>query len=132
MSFLFQWEQKGPYRPMNPEGTKPAGDCVELPEPQVILMGSGITDHMGEWELDVRPAECVGLFIIDWVSMVATPSRRVEPEVPIPIGLPQIITTEWQAVGGKLTLRARTRDGHGQPIPRVPFSWHAAVLHHLE
>lgn len=31
------------------------------------------TDHMGEWELDVRPAVCVGLFIIDWVSMVATP-----------------------------------------------------------
>ena len=36
MSLLFQWEQKGPYRPMNPEGTKPDGDCVDLPEPQCL------------------------------------------------------------------------------------------------
>ncbi|HEY6552297.1 MAG TPA: hypothetical protein VI669_03035, partial [Vicinamibacteria bacterium] len=99
MNALFQWEQRGPYRPMNPEGTAPAGECVELPEPQVILMGSGITDHMGEWKLDVRPAMCVGLHIIDWVSMVATPSRRVEDEGPAPVGPPPIITTEWQAFG---------------------------------
>ena len=132
MSLLFQWEQKGPYRPMNPEGTKPDGDCVELPEPQVILMGSGITDKNGEWALDVRPAVCVGLYIIDWVSMVATPSRRVKDESPAAVAPPPIITTEWQASGGNLTLRARTRDGHGKPIPKVSFSWHAAVLHHLE
>lgn len=132
MSLLFQWEQRGPYRPMNPEGTEPIGECVELPEPQVILMGSGITDDHGEWKLDVRPAICVGLYIIDWVSMVATPSKRTEDEQPAPIGPPPIITTEWQAFGGDLILRARTRDGHGHPIRHVPFSWHAAVLHHLE
>ena len=132
MSVLFQWEQRGPIRPMNPEGTQSTGECMELPEPQVILMGSGITDQNGRWSLDVRPAVCVGLYIIDWVSMVATPSRRVNDDGPAPVGPPPVITTEWRAFGGNLTLMARTRDGHGHPIPNVPFSWHAAVLHHLE
>ena len=132
MSALFQWEQRGHIRPMNPEGTHPAGECIELPEPQLVLMGSGITDDAGEWSLDVRPAICVGLYIIDWVSMVATPSRRVEDQGAPPVGPPPIITTEWQASGGHLILRARTRDGHGHPLPQVQFSWHAAVLHHLE
>jgi hypothetical protein len=132
MSALFQWEQRGHIRSMNPEGNQPAGDCIEPPEPQIILMGSGITDAAGEWSLDVRPAVCVGLYIIDWVAMVATPSQRMEGEGIPPVGPPPIITTEWQAFGGYLTLRARTRDGNGNPLPNVPFSWHAAVLHHLE
>jgi hypothetical protein len=142
MNALFQWQQRGSIRPMNPEGTQfqgPNGECIHLPEPQVVLMGSGITDANGTWTLHVRPVLCVEMGIVDWVSMVATPSRHLEEEqenVPVSPpafpGPPPVITTAWRAVGGNLILQAWTADGHGNVQKYVPFSWHAAVLHHLE
>ncbi len=130
MSALFQWEQKGPFRPMTPDGRLPAGDCVELPEPHAVLMGSGITDENGFWHLDVRPAACVNLAIVDWVSMVATPSYRGEEGEGHPH--PLFVTTSWTALGGNLTLYVRSWAPNGELAPKVPFSWHAAVVQHLE
>jgi hypothetical protein len=131
MSQLFQWEQHGPFRPMTPDGTRPDGDCQELPEGQPVLMGNGITDNAGNWSLTLRPAMCVGLYIIDGVSIVATPTVRQEPNVALVVR-PVIVTTSWTALGGNLTLHVRSWDLHGQPAPEVPFSWHATVFHHLD
>jgi hypothetical protein len=131
MNALFQWTQYGPYRPMNDEGTEPAGDCVELPEGQPVLMGSGITDDSGNWALAVRLALCVEMGIVDGVSIVATPTQHVPPNA-LQVLRPSIVTTAWTALGGNLTLRVRSWDLKGEAVPNVPFSWHATVSHHLE
>jgi hypothetical protein len=130
MSTLFQWGQPGTSRPMTPDGTMPQNPCIGLPEPQLVLMGSGITDQQGRWELILRPALCVQLGIVDWVSMVATPSKSTG-EFFVTMQ-PELITTEWSSVGGNLSLRAKSWTAPGEIEPNVPFSWHAAVLYHLE
>jgi hypothetical protein len=131
MSALFQWTQYGFLRPMNQEGTQPDGDCQQFPEGQPVLMGSGVTDELGSWVLEVRPALCVEMGIVDDVSIVATPTQRVAPNA-LQVLRPSIVTTAWTALGGNLTLRMRSWDLSGQPAPGVPFSWHATVTHHLE
>lgn len=117
---------------MTPNGTKPDGDCQELPEGQPVLMGNGITDNSGNWSLELRPAMCVGLYIIDGVSIVATPTVHQAPNVALVVR-PVIVTTSWTALGGgNLVLHVRSWDLHGKPAPDVPFSWHATVFHHLD
>src|ERR1700759_3533165 len=132
MSALFQWTQHGHLRPMNDAGTEPAGDCQRFPEGQPVLMGNGGTDNSGLWALEVRPALCLDdLGIIDGVSIVATPTFDVPPGANVVLR-PAIVTTEWTALGGNLTLRVRSWNLTGERAPGVPFSWHATIFHHLE
>ena len=133
---LFQWEQLGSLRMMQPDGTAPEGPCRPLPEPQIILMGSGVTNNRGEWTLNVPPALCVPLHAVDWVSLVATPSRPPESENDAPSPFPPLqaeyVTTGWSANAAGLTLFVKSWQPNGENKARVPFSWHAAVLHHLD
>ena len=134
MSLLFQWTQHGHIRPMTPDGTKPHGDCRVYKEGQPVLMGSGVTDDHGQWTLEVRPALCpgVGMHIIDEVSIVATPTIHELPNVALVVR-PSIVTTGWRALGGNLTLQVWSWDPKsGEPLPGLPFSWHATVFDHLE
>lgn len=128
MSALFQWTQHGNLRPMSEDGTKPDGDCREYPEGQPILMGTGITDDSGNWALEVRPALCVELGLVQGVSIVATPTQKLEPNIDLLLR-PAIVTTYWLSFGGSLVFRVRSWDLNGEPAPNVPFSWHATVTH---
>ena len=125
MHTLMQFTETGPYRPMNEEGTKPVADCAEG-DGYVFLAGSGITDASGNWSLNVRDAICVGLYIIDDVSMVATPTFNPFIDSIQP---PHFISTAW---AGNLTLFVRTHAQNGDPAGGVRFDWHATILHHLE
>lgn len=121
MSTLFHWEQPGHIRPMSPTGTKPDGDCFE--ENDLIVMGSGVTDVGGHWTLELRPALCIPAGIFEDPSMVATATfpEEVRPR-------PVFMTTEWsRPVPGGLIVGARSWDANGNPVPKVPFSWHLRV-----
>ena len=129
MNALFQWEQPGQVRQLDPQhGTIPNGNCIH--SNAVVLAGTGATDAGGRWELMLDPATmCLPLQGADWVSLVATPCRR---EGPGPVGgPPPIITAEWTSVPLGLILRIQTRNGHGQDMPDIPFAWHAVILRHL-
>lgn len=128
MNALFQWTQHGSLRPMNDSGTEPAGDCQELPEGQPVLMGTGITDEGGNWSLQVRPALCVELGLVQDVSIVATPTQKLEPNDAVLLRR-TIVTTAWLSFGGDLVFRVRSWELTGEPAPNVPFSWHATVTH---
>jgi hypothetical protein len=131
---LFQWEQQGWLRTMQPDGMTPEGNCQHLPERQIILMGSGITDGQGEWTLVVPDALCPQLYAVDWVSLVATPSLPYNWDgdgvPPFPPLRPEYVTTAW-STQNRLTLYVKSWQSNSEFKPRVPFSWHAAVLHHL-
>jgi hypothetical protein len=129
---LMQFQASGPYRPMNPEGTKPTGPCSEG-DGYLVLAGSGITDAAGQWSLVVRQsgqgAVCDNmLYIVDYVSMVATPTFSPLIDALQP---PRFISTASTSSGGNLTLYVRTHDQAGKPVS-APFDWHAIVSHHLE
>lgn len=131
MSGLFQWVQQGYLRPMNEDGTQPDGDCLNFPEGQPVLMGNGVTDDSGNWALEVRPALCVDMGTPDDVSIVATPTQRLEPNA-AEVLRPTFVTTAWLAFGGSLVFRVRSWAPNGEAAPNIPFSWHATVTHHFE
>jgi hypothetical protein len=121
MATLFQWEQPGHVRPVNEEGTKPAGDCFE--ENDLIAMGSGITDGSGHWTLELRPVLCIPAGIFEDPSIVATPTFPEEVRASA-----VFITTEWnRPAPGSLFLGARSWDADGNPAKNIPFSWHLRV-----
>jgi hypothetical protein len=124
---LMQWMERGRERRMNPEGTRPL-DGSECQNAQFeFLAGSGITDGNGMWQLDVSTVQCEPLGVIEWVSMVATPSRPPRLEVNV---ADSFVTTEWSASGGHLRLIVRSFVCRCEPRPHLPFSWHA-VVHHV-
>jgi hypothetical protein len=129
MNALFQWEQPGQVRRLDPEhGTIPNGQCTHLNA--VVLAGTGATDGTGRWELVLDPTTmCLPLHGADWVSLVATPCRQ--ENTGHFIGPPPIITAEWAPSPAGLTLRIQTRDGHGLDMPDIPFAWHAVILRQL-
>jgi hypothetical protein len=134
---LFQWKQLGSLRAMQPNGTATEGNCQPPQEPQIILMGSGITDGNGEWVLTVLPALCPTPTVlgVEWVSLVATPSLfyRVDPGAPPPPFPPlqaEYVTTAW-SLENQLTLYVKSWQGNGERKGGVPFSWHAVVLQRL-
>lgn len=128
ISPLMQWQKRGLYRRMGREGDRPFGDC-QVFQDSIVLVGSGVTNDFGDWSLEVRPALCFELYRVDWVSMVATPSSG--PGETFPHKAP-LIMTAWRMDGSDLILHASTRNGSGGPVPYLPFSWHAVVLHHPE
>ena len=124
---MAQAAQSGPYRVMTDDGTKPEGECQQLGEGWVLFAGQGRTDESGSWMLNLRDAACPNtLYIIDSVSLVATPTY--EPYVKM-IQYPSFIST---GTFGNLELHVRTWDYKGEPQGGVDFSWHAAIVHHLE
>lgn len=129
MNALFQWEQPGQIRLLDPEhGTIASGQCRF--SNAVVLAGTGVTDGTGRWELVLDPATmCLPLGGADWVSLVATPCRR-EDTVPL-LGPPPVITAEWVSSPTGLILRIQTRDGNGQDMMDIPFAWHAVILRQL-
>jgi hypothetical protein len=132
MSQLFQWRQRGLIRPMTPEGNQEAGACAQPPQEPLILTGSGITDHHGQWSFVVPPNLCPPFSVgaVDWVSMVATPSRQHDGDN-FPHLDPLYVTTAWSTSGG-LILFVKSWGPHGNEERDVPFSWHAAVMHHQQ
>jgi hypothetical protein len=132
---LFQWEQRGSLRTMQSDGTGQEGECHNLPENQLVLMGSGITNNLGEWTFNVSPALCVPLHAVDWVSLVATPSLPYNWDgngrAPSPPLWAEYVTTAWSANAAGLTLYVKSWQSNGENKAGVPFSWHAAVMHHL-
>jgi hypothetical protein len=131
---LFQWIQPGKLRTMQADGREPAGQqCQDGPE--LILAGSGITGPTGEWTLNVRPALCLPSNIVDWVSLVATPSlpyvwndNGVPPFPPLQA---EYVTTAWLwSTSGGLILFVNSWGPNGQAKPGVEFSWHATVIQH--
>ncbi len=133
LNALMQFQAKGPYRPMNPEGNQPIERCSEG-DGYLVLAGSGITGPGGDWSLIVRQsgdgAVCDNLlYIVDDVSMVATPTFNPFIDALQP---PHFIATASTYSGGNLTLFVRTHDQSGKPAENVHFDWHAVVLHHLE
>jgi hypothetical protein len=134
---LFQWEQQGQPRTMQQDGTAPEGAC-QPPQAEIVLMGSGITDGRGEWTLTVPRALCSNLQAVDWVSLVATPSRfyNWSPATaplppPFPPLQPEYVTAAWSREN-QLTLYVKSWQPNGENQGEVPFSWHAVVLQHLE
>ena len=122
MATLFQWEQEGQVRTLDPTGRKPDGDC--LPSNALILSGTGVTDNSGHWTMDLRPALCINAGIFEDPSMVATPTFSDVEARPRAV----FVTTEWQRPSpGNLILGVRSWDAAGAPAPRVPFSWHLRV-----
>ena len=130
MNTLFHWPQSGLARPMQPDGTQNAGPCEETPRDSLILTGSGRTDGIGQWRLEVPTALCAfRLNKVDWVSMVATPSKHQDGDF-FPPPDPSYVTTAWSTgfLGG-LTLFVDSWGPQGQMKPSVEFSWHAVVLY---
>jgi hypothetical protein len=111
---------------MQPDGTAQEGECVKNSE--TILTGSGITDIQGEWVFTVPPALCLPVGVVNWVSLVATPSLpyNLEGAFLFPPLQPEYVTTAWSTQGG-LTLYVKSWQPNGDPKPEVQFSWHAAV-----
>ncbi|HKH43831.1 MAG TPA: hypothetical protein VKM72_04120 [Thermoanaerobaculia bacterium] len=129
MNALFQWEQLGQVRHLDPEhGTTGNGLCNQTNA--VILAGTGVTDGAGRWALTLDATTmCLPLDGADWVSLVATPCRQGEA---VPLGPPPVITAAWDFnPTGFLILRIQTRDGHGHDMIDIPFAWHAVILRHL-
>jgi hypothetical protein len=136
---LLQWEQLGWIRTMQPNGTAREGECRRSAGPEIILMGSGITDAHGRWTLTVNDVICPTLNLIDWVSLVATPSLpynwsdndhpdTLPPFPPLQAGY---VTTAWYSKGNTLILYVQSWQANGEPKGSVPFSWHAAVIQTL-
>jgi hypothetical protein len=122
MATLFQWEQEGQVRNLDPTGSKPDGEC--LPSNALILSGTAVTDASGHWTMELRPALCINAGIFEDPSMVATPTFHEENARPRPV----FVTTEWRRPSpGNLFLGVRSWDANGQPAPKVPFSWHLRV-----
>lgn len=115
-------------RRMSPNGTQPEGPCEEVPRGSLILTGSGITGEDGKWQLVVPPALCCfRLDRVDWVSMVATPSKQSDGDN-FPNMDASYLTTAWSTSGG-LILFVESWESDNVPKPNVEFSWHAVVLY---
>lgn len=122
MSTLMQWTEDGSVRDMSKDGTTPVkGDCKRARIR--FLAGSGVTDDVGGWKLDLTPAVCGTLGNVQAVSFVATTTSP---------GLdgddkPGHIRTGWTPLMVP-TLYAYTWDCNCQPKPYTPFDYHIAIV----
>lgn len=130
---LLKWDQLGWLRVMQDDGTNAEGACQTSQKRQIILMGSGKTDPHGHWSLRVPNVLCPAPHLndVDWVSMVATPSRfygEDRPEDYFPPLEAELVTTGWSVNNGVLTLHVKSWQPNGEPKPNVYFSYHVAVI----
>ena len=116
MSAVMHWSEDG-YLRREP----PHGDCNKAAI--TYLAGTATTDGMGEWSMDVPASLCVKLGFVTWVSMVATPSQRVEGHFH---PRPAFVTTQWDPSAG-LTLYVQSWDCRCEPLPEVEFGYHVAI-----
>ena len=124
MDVVMQWNERGQVRGLRGEGA----EC-ERADGILYLAGSGTTDGGGSWSLDVRKALCpeVELGVPTWISLVATPSTRLEEEASASRAASTSVTTAWRASGGGATLFVRSWSCGCDPAGGVDFSFHAAV-----
>ena len=123
MDVVMQWNERGQVRGLRGEGA----EC-ERADGILYLAGSGRTDGGGSWSLDVRKVLCpeVELGVPTWISLVATPSARMDDETQA-ASTSTSVTTAWSASGGNATLRVRSWSCGCDPAGGVDFSFHAAV-----
>jgi hypothetical protein len=130
---LLKWDQLGWLRVMEEDGKEEEGDCQPPQKRQIILMGSGKTDIHGHWSLKVPNVLCPAPHLndVDWVSMVATPSKfygQNPEENFFPPLEAELVTTGWSVNNGILTLHVKSRQPNGEPKQLVYFSYHAAII----
>lgn len=119
MAPLFQWQQDVQIKDVNPDGTVESQGCGE--SRALVLAGSGRTDGAGQWSLDVRPALCFEVGLLEGASLVATPTYSDGDPRPV------FVTTELRYAGPNLVIGVRSWDDAGGIAPYVPFSWHMVV-----
>jgi hypothetical protein len=130
MSLSIQWLEKGEIRDMQSNGMEAEyGAKCRDSDGILFLAGSGRTNVNGRWEFrsPSSSALCFVIGRVKWISLVATPSRKVEKDAPWP---PDILTTLWEPSGDAFILYVYSWDcGKCLFKPDVEFSYHAVIAY---